>query len=612
MKKKWRLLLLVLLIVGCAHNKTTTSIRNTFTDNNLPENIYLVQDIKTSVDSIYVYYQHAINSLDFQDTIGAKIYFEKAFSVISNFDESTKAVLMDWSAYDSLIHNINDDYKEVNPQYVLDQEAEEVREELTNMEEEAFGDMTDSSFVEVEIDSDLYMIPIQVNRRVELAMKYFQTKGRKVFQLWLERSGRYEALIKRILRKNELPINLFYLAMIESGFNPNAYSYARASGLWQFIYSTGKYYGLRSNWWFDERRDPLLATQAAARHLKDLYNRFGDWYLALAGYNCNPKKIERRIKQYGTRDFWKLKRLPRQTRNYIPTFLAAQIISENPKKYGFYVQKLSPIEYDTVKISECVDLSIIAECVDSNFEEIKSLNPGLRRWCTPPGIKDFVLNIPMGMREKFWLNYNRIPDEKKISWMRHKVRRGETLSQIARKYGTTVTIIKNQNNIKGTLIRTGQYIVIPVPQNKNYYSVAQTYATQSVRRKSKRIDHVKGHKKVVYIVKKGDTLGEIAENYNTRASRIRAWNGLYYGEHIYPNQKLTLWIPESFQVVVQSNQKQKPGSQGTFHIVRRGDTLWDIARQYDVSIEKIKSWNNMNTNKIKPGERLKVKQSSGG
>ena len=612
MNNKWRLLLVVLLMVGCAHKNTTTKLRNTFTDNNLPENIYLVNDIKSSVDSIYMYYQHAIHSLDFQDTIGAKIYFEKAFSVISNFDESTKAVLMEWSAYDSLVHKINDDYKEVNPQYVLDQEAEEVREELMNIEEEAFGDMTDSAFVEMEVDSDSYMIPIQVNRRVELAMKYFQTKGRKVFQLWLERSGRYEDLIKRIFRENELPINLFYLAMIESGFNPNAYSYARASGLWQFIYSTGTYYGLRSNWWFDERRDPLLATEAAAKHLKDLYDRFGDWYLALAGYNCNPNKIEKRMRQYNTRDFWKLKRLPRQTRNYIPTFIAAQIIAANPKKYGFYVQKMKPIEYDTVKVSECVDLSIIAECANSNFEEIKALNPAIRRWCTPPGIENFVLNIPKGRQEEFWVKYKQVPDEKKTSWVRHKVRSGETLSQIAHKYGTTITIIKNQNNIRGTLIRTGQYIVIPVPQNKNYYSSYYTYAAQSVKRKPKKVDYVKGHKKIIYIVKKGDTLGEIAEIYNTRASRIRTWNGLYYGEHIYPDQKLTIWIPESINMAIQESQRVEPAQEGTTHIVKRGDTLWDIARRYDVSIEKIKSWNNMKSNKIKPGERLRIKQSSGG
>jgi membrane-bound lytic murein transglycosylase D len=601
----------VLLVVGCAHKKTVIKEKSTFTGEYLPEDIYLVEDIKTSVDSIHLYYQHALNSLDFQDTIGAKIYFERAFNVISDFEESTKSVLMEWGAYDSLIHNINDVYGKIDPQFVFDQEAEEIRHELTNMEEEAFGDMTDSTFVQVEVDSDLYTIPIQVNRRVELAMKYFQTKGRKVFQIWLERSGRYDDLIKNILREKKLPIDLYYLAMIESGFNPNAYSYARASGLWQFIYATGSYYGLRSNWWFDERRDPLLATRAAANHLNDLYNRFEDWYLALAGYNCNPKKIERRMRQYNTRDFWKLKRLPRQTRNYIPTFLAARIIAENPRKYGFYVEKMAPVEYDTVKISECVDLSIVAQCVNSSFDEIKSLNPAIKRWCTPPGIKDFTLNLPKGKKEEFEENYKNVPNEKKRSWVRHRVRSGESLSEIAGKYRTTIAIIKSQNNLRGTLIRAGQYLVIPVPQNKNYYTSYKTYATRSVKRKPQKINSVKGHKKITYIVKKGNTLGQIAEDYNTRASRIRAWNGLYYGENIYPKQKLYIWIPQTLNFALKEKQVDEVLPQGTYHIVKRGDTLWDIARRYDISIENIKSWNNKHSNKIKPGERLKIKRITG-
>jgi membrane-bound lytic murein transglycosylase D len=549
--------------------------------------------------------------------LGAQIYFDKAFNVVSKFDEETKTVLMEWQAYDSLITEMGMRYEKIFGEDIFEQAAEEVREELTQIEETAFGDSIGLPQEMVFVDTSENYIPLQINRRVELAMKYFQTKGRAVFTRWLERSGKYEPMVKSILREHDLPEDLFYLAMIESGFNPNAYSYARASGMWQFIYATGRYYGLRSDWWFDERRDPLLATEAAAKHLTDLYKRFDDWYLALAGYNCNPKKIERRIRQYNTRDFWKLKRLPRQTRNYIPTYIAATIMAKNPKKYGFYVEKQQPVQFDTVIVNEAVDLNVVAKCVDTTFAAIKSLNPAVRRWCTPPGIGDFVLNIPHGTKDKFVANYAKIPNNEKRSYVRHKIRSGETLSTIARKYATSISVIKSHNRIRGTVIHTGNYLIIPVPQNKNYYKKYRTYAQTSSRKKSSRKRQAvipAGHKKITYIVKTGDTLGEIAEEYNTRASKIRAWNGLYYGQHIYPKQKLALWIPQGSVTSSKSKyvELSPPGGTDEYYVVRSGDTLWDIAQKYGISISNLKKWNNKRSNKIKPGERLRIKQVSGG
>jgi membrane-bound lytic murein transglycosylase D len=594
---------------GCAVHKESMK-EDSFTSKSSPQNIYLPENIRASVDSLHRFYDHAMQSLQFGDTIGARIYFEQGFAIISNIDEETKSTLLEWAEYDSLIKNINNRYEEIFDQEIFDQEAEEVREELTQIEEDAFGDSTLLLREELEEDTVKNLIPLPVNRRVELALKYFQTRGRNVFTKWLERSGKYEHLIKPLLKEKGLPENLFYLAMIESGFNPRAYSYARASGMWQFIYATGKYYGLRANWWFDERKDPLLSTEAAAEHLLDLYERFGDWYLALAGYNCNPRKVERRMRQYSTRDFWKLKRLPRQTRNYIPTFIAANIIAETPKKYGFYVNKILPVRHDTVRISECVDLQIVADCVDTTFQAIKDLNPAVLRWCTPPGIQNFVLNLPPGTTAKFREEYKKIPDSKKRSWVRHKVRSGETLSQISEKYHTSISIIKSYNRIRGTLIRVGQHLVIPVPQNKNYYASYRYVPPKKSRKKVSKITHVPGHAKTMYTVKKGDTIGEIAEVYRTRASKIRAWNGLRYGQYIYPNQKLAIWIPQNLFPV--SPPQTHISNNSSYHIVKSGDTLWDISRIYNVSIKDIKSWNNIRSNKIKPGERLIIKESSGG
>jgi membrane-bound lytic murein transglycosylase D len=600
------------LITSCAfYSNNDIPKKITFTELNHSNEIYLTEDIKTAVDSIDIFYYYALKTIQREDTVGAKFYFERAFDIISNIDEDTKSTLMEWQAYDSLIHRISRDYENLFPQEVVDREAEEIREELINYEEDTFGDSLDSIITYLEQDTTLNTIPLELNNRVELALKYFQTRGREVLSIWLERTGKYEDMIKAILQQEGVPEDLFYLAMIESGLNPRITSYAQARGLWQFIKATGRAYGLRYDWWFDERCDPMLSTYAAAKHIKHLYERFDDWYLALAGYNCNPSKIERRAKQYNTNDFWQLRRLPRQTRNYIPTFIAATLIAKNPKKYGFYIDKIRPVEYDTIKISECVDLNIIAQCVDTTFEIIKELNPAVLRWCTPPGVKDFVLNIPKGLKQKFLENYQKVPEENKRSYVRHLIKRGETLSEIARKYSTTTDIIKEYNYIYKNLIHAGKYLIIPVAQNKVYYKSFNTVTYSSTKRRSyKKVSYVSGHKKIIHKVKTGDTLGEIAELYNTRASKIRSWNGLYYGQHIYPEQELIIWVAKSFKDIESAKTdeiKNDSYANATYYKVKWGDTLWDIARKYNTTVEEIKDWNKKKTNRIVPGETLLIK-----
>ena len=609
-------LIAFVMLIGCQQHRELQQVSGTSTvlPSDLPENIWISQSTLARLDSILADYHQAGRKLTDQDTLGAELYFNHAFDLMSRFSERERTTLQAWARYDSVFRKMSKQYEVIYLSTNEPLEAEEIREDITELEETV--NIADSAlYGESTVIDSSSGIPLTLNRKVRLAIKYFQTKGRYVFTRWLERSGRYEEMVKRIFREKNLPEELAYLAMIESGFNPRARSYARAVGMWQFISATGKYYGLRHNWWFDERRDVLKATNAAAEHLADLYERFGDWYLALSGYNCNPRKVERNIRRYHTRDFWKLKRLPRQTRNYVPTFLAATIIAENPQKFGFYIQKKKPIEVDSITISESVDLNLIARLTDTTYAFIREINPAVLRWVTPPGIKDFILYLPKGKRNLFKERYANIPDNKKRSWVRHRIRSGETLSTIAQKYHTSMSVIRTTNKLRGNFIRAGKYLLIPVPQNKAAYYA--TLSAKSRKRKSRhsarsRVTHVAGHKKIVYVVKPGDTLGEIAERYRTRASKIRYWNGLRYGQFIRPKQKLAIWVPENMNDIKARLSKKKAVKKeesGTFYTVRFGDTLWDIAKKYGVSIRELKKMNKMRTSRIRPGDRIKVSKN---
>lgn len=575
----------------------------------MPENLWISDSFYENLDSILSYYRQAKSKLAEGDTLGAEIYFNQAFEILAQFSDGDRLTLQSWAQYDSVFSNMNHLYEKIYVGNEEPMEAEEIREDITALEELSFPDSV--LYGEETIVDSTGPIPITLNKKVRLAIKYFQTKGRYVFTKWLERSGRYEELVKEVFKEYDLPADLAYLAMIESGFNPRARSYARAVGMWQFISATGRYYGLRHNWWFDERRDILKSTRAAAEHLRDLYERFDDWYLALAGYNCNPRKVEYNMRRYRTRDFWKLRRLPRQTRNYIPTFLAAVIIARNPEQFGFFVDKQTPVQVDTVKISESVDLNVIAQLSDTSFSFIREINPAVLRWVTPPGVRNFTIYLPKGSKERFKREYGKIPDSKKRSWVRHRIRSGEALSTIARKYHTSMSVIKSVNKLRSNFIRAGHYLLIPVPQNKQYYYArySNEHRSKSRRHKKRRvIQNLSGYKKVSYIVKPGDTLGEIAEEYQTRASKIRYWNGLRYGEYIKPKQKLVIYVPKGgLQFAKRENKpKDEPGK---YYTVQTGDTLWDIAKKYGTSISRLKKLNHKRTARIRPGERLRVSEN---
>lgn len=311
-------------------------------------------------------------------------------------------------------------------------------------------------------------VPIIVNRNVEAHIRYFQGRGRKHFVKWLGRTGEYMPLLQTILRENSLPEDLFYLAVIESGLNPKAKSRARAVGMWQFIRGTAIRYGLRVDWWIDERMDPEMASYAAASYLKDLYSQFGSWYLAAAGYNAGEGRIIRAVRKLGTDDFWEIasykRALKRETRDYVPKYIAAMLIAKDPESYGFTEQEYGgEFSYEKAVVSEPTDLRVIADAAGTTVEEIKRLNPALLRWFTPPDYPDYEIKIPAGSKERFIENIAKVPQDERISFMMHKVKKGDTLSKIAKRYGVDAKPIMYINGLKTAWgLKPGSIIAIPV------------------------------------------------------------------------------------------------------------------------------------------------------
>ena len=461
---------------------------------------------------------------------------------------------------------------------------EELSEYLTPIEIEING----SSFK--VIDDREGHIPLVINSRVERAISFFQNRARDSFERWLSRYPYYYPMIKEILDKHELPEELIYHSMVESGLNPRAYSTAKAVGMWQFIFSTAKIYGLKRDWWVDERRDPEKATDAAAKYLKDLYLEFDDWYLALAAYNAGAGRINRAIRVHQTRDFWALTTLPKETKNHVPTVLATAIIATNPDKYGFKIPtKTEVFKFDKVAIKNSTDLNVLAKCAGITIDEIRKYNPELRQHATPSGII-YELKIPYGSKNDFLASYNLL-DEKQLfapEYMVHIVKRGHNLSWIADKYGVKIHQIASFNKIKNyNRLSIGQKLTIPIKGN---------LANQTTYEKKKQSNSV------IYTVRPGDTLGHIAMRYSSTARKIRKLNRLSYGSVIYPNQKLKVEIDAKTTSIKNSDNLVKE-----VYTVKTGDTLSHISERYRVGMSKIRKWNGISqSDLIIPGQKLVI------
>jgi membrane-bound lytic murein transglycosylase D len=376
-------------------------------------------------------------------------------------------------------------------------------------------------------------LPLMLTDPVAGYISYFSSHGHGTIVRALERSGRYRQMIERTFREEGVPQDLIYLAQAESGFQPLALSRAGARGMWQFMPFDGLKAGLQRNWWIDERQDPEKSTRAAARLLKDLYNQFGDWYLAMAAYNSGPGTVQRAVQRTGYADFWELYRrnvLPGETRNYVPIILAITIMAKNPTQYGLdQVSPVPEVPYDTVRIHYPIDLRLAAECAETTTGVLQELNPSLLRMTTPREM-DFDLHLPVGAADKYTQNVEAIPEDMRVYWRYHRVEGGESLGEIARKYHTTATAIAEANSLEeGATLERDARLIIPVAPGKANAETegkAQGYSKKAVH----------------YTIRKGDTVLSVADGFGVPATKLRQWNHLS-GNSLHVGRALTIYRP---------------------------------------------------------------------
>ena len=423
-------------------------------------------------------------------------------------------------------------------------------------------------------------IPLASNPQVDMWVNYFTGRGHGYMTAYLERSSRYLPLMKAVFKEHNMPLDLVYVALIESGFSPKALSRANAVGYWQFIHGTGKRYGLRIDGYVDERRDPILSTRAAVNYFKDLYSLFGSWPLALAAYNSGEYRVNRAVLRHYNRDFWYLsskKALPKETRNYIPKFIAAIRIAKNPDKYGFHnLNYQDPINYDLLKIKKSISLAKLAKQMGVPDKEIKRLNPIYKGEYVPIYGGETVLRVPVGLLStaQASLEKSRMK-QPQYGYHYHywyKVRRGDSLSRIAKKHRSSVRKIKRANNLRNSsFIRVGQKLKIPTSK-----------MVVSKQASSKR--KIASSKKTFHIVRKGQSLTRIARLSGIQLSQLKKLNNMQGNPIIHPGQKLR---------VKARAPASKKKENTDYHIVRKGDTLIGIAKKYKTPLPKLMKINSM-------------------
>ena len=579
------------------------------------------------VDNAEKKYQEGLTQFHAGKQDQAKQNFDEALNSLlsSNLDVRSDARLQ--KEFDHIVQGVNELYPGGTAADVEQAEAQEPQQksepapiDQTN-ELSPSADARTKAKAEADVKNTRSDLPLMMTDQVAGFIAYFSNHGRGIFERALARSGRYREMMLPILKEEGVPQDLIYLAQAESGFHALAVSRVGARGIWQFMGSRARGYGMHHNVYVDDRQDPEKSTRAAARHLKDLYNQFGDWYLAMAAYNSGPGTVQAAVKRTGYADFWELYNrnvLPKETKNYVPIILAVTIMAKNPAQYGLQdVVMERPAEYDTVTIDYPVDLRLVAECVGSTPSELQDLNPSLLRMTTPRTGK-FELHLPAGTRDDYQTAIASIPPDMRLWWRYHVVTPGETLASLARNYHTTIRQISEVNHLEGRELDPQARLVIPVNPGKHPAADTATYARHITR----------------YHVRKGDTVESVADNFGLSPQQLRRWNGIRSSTSSLSGRRvLALHLPispsarESEMAASRSKSKRPKAETASVkppatksseierlsreevavvrHRVRSGETLYSIANAYRTTVAALKR-NNRNIGVIRPGMILNI------
>ena len=554
-----------------------------------------------------------------RDTESAAYYYEAALELLGNLNlasidlpthrvlEFQRKVL---KSYDQFVASIESLPASAGPTAVLEAkiaEAEEIEEEVA----ESTGDREITPPPVEPTKPALPSVPMVTNGHVSGQIQFFSNKGRKVMTRWMERAAYVFPRIRPILQEEGIPEEVLYLAMIESGLNPRAYSYAHAAGIWQFIPSTGRIFGLHVDKTYDERLHVEEATRAACRYLRNLYNQFGDWYLAFAAYNCGEGRVDREIRRSKTRNYWSLSRLPRQTRNYVPAYLAARAICEDPERYGF-PKRPADVQFscETVWVDGGYRLDDVARCAGHDGVLVKDLNPEYLRGVTPNHGKHLV-RLPGPAKDEWSVQLASLPRTVLPDVTEHKVRKGETLAKIARKYGVSVSDIRAlpENRRLSNKLKVGQRVTIPLQTHMASASTdkpANQLAVNTSDSSKKTVSNAAAEKPAVldhtirYRVNRGESLGEISRRLGVSVDEICRQNNIKNRNKVYPGQRLKITIPGG----PLSSGDSRDAVRKQTYTVQRGDTIASIARRHGREPRDLMSINRLRSTRIYPGQEL--------
>ena len=578
----------LLLILSCQKKETFHPHSSVEAPgNSISQQNFYVQDLQNHACDLFNQGLLAIGNGDLEM---AMAFFDEAIDSLDSEEELLGRNIGIQTFYEDLVARVQLEEDQIQSDLVFEENGLDLEDSLKKELAEAFEDQELEGSFSAELIPDYEHFFFDQwemeNPRTADLIHNFTNRNAKAIRASLERSTRYLPMIKAIFKEECLPEDLCYLPLIESGFRDAARSKARAVGLWQFVSGTAQMMGLKVDWWVDERRDPEASTRAAAKYLNFLYEQYGDWYLTLVAYNAGPGRVNQAIRKGRTRDYWVLsqkKLLPRESRNYIPSFMAAVTIAKSPDDFGFSdLAYHEPFQSETVEVDFSIELKRLAQEAQMSAESLVELNPALRHQVTPGGQPAYRLKVPEGYLEKTRLAMNRIPPEERVQWKQYRIRKGDTLGRIARTFGVSVHSLKTANNISNPRhLKIGNQLIIPLGPEERVVRFSQDTSSGS------------------YQIVKGDTLSQIAKDHSTTVQSILRLNPGLRPARLSPGT--------SIKIKGQSGENGPQDGNQDFWIIRSGDTLYDISRFLGTSVSKLCSLNGISKQTVlQPGQRLKL------